>query len=134
VHAEPAQPLPSAAIWFLPASWTWQEHLRDLLAPGNSHGLLVALAAYSAAAGEDLAAGRHIAATGTVRLDGMVGQLVYLPQKARAAMRAGADVLVFPAGQEAELEGLRDTELTLIAATSVGDAIAQLRAADPGQV
>jgi Lon-like protease len=73
------------------------------LALGRSHGLMVALMTYADASGEDLAAGRHIAGTGGVNGEGTVTQISGLRSKARAAKRAGADVLVYPAVQHDEL-------------------------------
>lgn len=96
------------------------------LALGRSHGLVVALAAYVDASGEDLARGRHVAATGSIRGDGQVGPIGGLWAKAAAARHAGVDVLVFPAEQADELDGFDPGAMRLIAVHSLTEAIAGL--------
>jgi hypothetical protein len=73
---------------------------------GPSHGMMVALAAYSDASGVDLAQGRHIAGTGGIKEDGTVTTIGSLPTKAIAANRANADVLLVPASQIDKISGL----------------------------
>lgn len=97
------------------------------LALGRSHGLMVALTTYAAQVDEDLADGRHIAGTGGIRGDGTVTRIGGLPQKAAAARRHGADVLLFPAVQADELADFDAGDMQLVAVTSLADAIAQLR-------
>jgi hypothetical protein len=109
-----------ARTW--PGSW-----FRDL-ALGSSHGLMVALVSYVYGSGEDLAAGRAIAGTGTIRGDGSVGSIGGLWAKATAARRIGADVLLFPAHQEAQLDGFDPGGMTLIPVASLDDAITALEA------
>ena len=81
----------------LPGSW-----LRNL-SLGASHGLMVALVSYVHGSGDDLAGGRSVAGTGTIRGDGSVGRIKGLTAKATAARDIGADVLLFPAAQAKEL-------------------------------
>ena len=83
----------------LPGTW-----LRDL-ALGVSHGLMVALVSYVHGSGDDLAAGRAIAGTGTIRSDGSVGTIGGLVAKATAARDVGADVMLFPAVQAGNWPG-----------------------------
>jgi hypothetical protein len=106
----------------LPGAW-----YRDL-SLGASHGLMVALVTYAAAAGDDLAHGRAIAGTGTIRSDGSVGPILGLRAKATAARRIGADVLLFPADLAAQLAGFDPGSMRLLPVRSLDDAIAALAA------
>jgi hypothetical protein len=93
---------------------------------GGSHGMLVALAAYAHASGADLARGRTIAGTGAITADGTLRPIGGLRHKATAAMRAGADVLVFPAMQAGELEGFDAGGMRLLAAHDLDGVISGL--------
>lgn len=103
-----------------PVSW-----FRNL-SLGSSHGLMVALMTYADASGHDLAQSRHIAGTGGIRGDGSVSRIGGLPSKARAAKRAGADVLLFPASQAGKLESFDRGHMTLVPVESLEEAIAWL--------
>jgi len=105
---------------FAPVSW-----LREL-SLGSSHGMMVALMTYADASGNDLAQGRHIAGTGGIRGDGRLTRIGGLPAKARAAKRAGADVLLFPASQVGQLETFDREGITLVPVTTLEEAIAWL--------
>ncbi|HYN99683.1 MAG TPA: site-2 protease family protein [Actinomycetota bacterium] len=90
---------------------------------GPSAGLAYALAITDMLDPRDLAGGKDVAASGTVRLNGEVGPVGGLNQKASAAEAAGADVLFVPA------EGLGDTEdaaLPVLGVGSVREAISGL--------
>lgn len=93
------------------------------LSLGSSHGMMVALMTYADASGHDLAQTRHIAGTGGIRGDGTVTRIGGLPSKARAAKRAGADVLLFPASQISELESFDREGITLVPIETLDDAI-----------
>ena len=97
------------------------------MAMGSSHGLMVGLTTYVAASREDLAAGRHVAGTGRLLGDGTVGTIGGLASKAGAARRAGADVLLVPAGQVHLLDGVDLGGMRVLAVTTIDDAIDQLR-------
>jgi PDZ domain-containing secreted protein len=106
----------------LPGTW-----FRDL-AVGASHGLMVALVSYVYGADEDLAAGRAIAGTGTIRSDGTIGAIRGLLAKATAARDIGADVLLFPAAQAHELAAFDAGPMRLLPVASLDEAIEGLRA------
>jgi hypothetical protein len=93
------------------------------LSLGSSHGMMVALMAYADASGHDLAQGRHIAGTGGILGDGTVQRIGGLPAKARAANRAGADVLLVPRSQAVLLEGLSLPGTTVVPVSSLREAI-----------
>lgn len=101
----------------LPVDW-----FRNL-SLGSSHGMMVALTTYADTVGGDLAQGRHIAGTGGIRGDGIVTRIGGLPIKAKAAGRAGADVLIFPASQADELDGQDLGGMTLVPVTTLREAI-----------
>lgn len=102
------------------------------LSVGSSHGLMVGLVAYVTRSGEDLAYGRHIAGTGTLEVDGTVGRIGGLPAKAVGARRAGVDVLLVPADQREELDGVDLGSMVVLAVRDLGDAIEQLRVVTDG--
>lgn len=98
------------------------------LSLGNSHGMMVALVTYAHHAEVDLARGRHIAGTGGIIGDGTVTRISGLEAKARAARRAGAVVMFFPASQADELEGFDPGSMTLVGVDNLAEAIAWLHA------
>jgi hypothetical protein len=93
---------------------------------GNSHGVMVALIAYSHASGADVARGRTIAGTGSIRADGTLGPIGGLRHKAMAASRAGANILVFPQSQAQDLAGFEAGAMQLLGVADLSGAIAGL--------
>lgn len=91
---------------------------------GPSAGLAYALAITDLLDPADLARGRSIAATGTIDLDGRVGPVGGVHEKAIAARERGADLLLVPAG---ELDAARGTGLEVRGVSSLTDALAMLR-------
>ena len=94
---------------------------------GPSGGLAFALGVYDELTPGSLIDGRNIAATGVVSVSGEVGTVGALRQKVRAAQHAGAEILVVPAGNCADLQGF-STPMTVVKATTLNDAIASLEA------
>ncbi len=93
---------------------------------GPSAGLLIALTVYDLADPVDLAAGRTIAGTGTIDLDGEVGPVGGVDAKVVAAREAGASVFLVP---EDELALARETagdDLEVIPVATLDEAIAAL--------
>ncbi|HWH34574.1 MAG TPA: S16 family serine protease, partial [Acidimicrobiales bacterium] len=75
---------------------------------GPSAGLAFALEVLDALSPGDLTGGRQVAATGTIELDGSVGAVGGVAQKAAAARRSGVEVLLVPrpeVDQARRLEG-----------------------------
>lgn len=105
------------------------------LALGRSHGLLLALAAYADATDTHLTKNKVIAATGVIRADGSVGRIGGLSAKARAADRAGVEILFYPAGQHCEaaavMESLDSTAMTMIPVATLAEAIHALGQGPP---
>ena len=73
-----------------------------LHAGGPSHGAMLTLALLNQLVEEDITGGLHVAGTGTIEVDGSVGMVGGIPQKAYAVSRSNADVFFVPtAGVEA---------------------------------
>ena len=102
---------------------TWYRNL----SLGASHGLMVALATYAHVSGDDLARGRTIAGTGTIRGDGTVGRITGLRAKATAARDVGVDVLLFPAELADQLSGFDPGDMRLLPVHTLDEAITALR-------
>ncbi len=101
----------------LPSEW-----FREL-SLGRSHGMMVALTTYAYVVDADLAQGRHIAGTGGIRGDGTVTRVGGVDAKARAAHRAGADVLIVPASQRSQLDDLDLDGMTVVPVETLGEAV-----------
>lgn len=97
---------------------------RDRRIGGPSAGLAYALAIADMLDPTDLAGGRDVAASGTVRINGEVGPVGGLTQKTAAAEAAGADILLVPDEEVGDTGG---TSLPLRGVKSVGEAIATLQ-------
>nr|WP_295971528.1 SepM family pheromone-processing serine protease [uncultured Bacillus sp.] len=63
---------------------------------GPSAGFMFSLEIYNQLTKEDLTKGYHIAGTGTISADGMVGRIGGIEQKIIAADKAGADIFLAP--------------------------------------
>lgn len=75
---------------------------------GPSAGLAFTLTLIDELTPGDLLGGRDVAVTGTIQLDGTVGAIGGLRQKASAVAQAGVDVFLVPAAQsEADIEAAR---------------------------
>jgi PDZ domain-containing protein len=86
---------------------------------GPSAGLAFTLALLDELTPGDLTGGAKVAATGTISLDGRVGAIGGLPQKAVAVRNAGAKVFMVPDTQSPEeiaqaKRGLTDNELQIV--------------------
>jgi PDZ domain-containing protein len=92
---------------------------------------MVALVSYLHETGEDLARGRSIAGTGAITSEGTVRPIGGLRSKATAAKRVGADVLLFPAVQAADLADFDAGTMRLIPVHTLREAAAALAAPTP---
>ncbi len=91
---------------------------------GPSAGTAYALAIYDMIAPTDLANGRQIAATGTIDLEGNVGPIGGIAEKAQAVKSAGATWFVVPSS---EASGVKTSGLHLVGVTTLQQAIEKLR-------
>ena len=90
---------------------------------GPSAGLTYALAVYDLLEEKDIANGRSVATTGTIDLEGRVGQVGGIEDKAVAAKRAKADLFLVP---EEEVELARDSGLSVLGVGTLDEAIEAL--------
>ncbi len=105
-----------------------REPVRDMPV-GASHTLMVAIAAYAHASGQRLAPGWQLAGTGVLDpLTGAVTRIGGLELKARAAHADGADLLLYPAAQDHELDGVRTPGMRRVGVRTLTDAIEVLEA------
>jgi predicted S18 family serine protease len=103
-----------------------REPVRDMPV-GASHTLMVALAAYAHTSGRSLAPGWTLAGTGALDpLTGAVTRVGGLRLKAKAAHQDGATLLLYPAAQRGELDGLRTPGMRRISVHSLDEAIGVL--------
>lgn len=96
---------------------------------GPSAGLMIGLAVFDLIDDDDLAAGRRIAGTGTLALDGRVGRIDNIDLKVTAALAEGADVFVAPSSQaDVAAAAVPDgADLVVIGAETFEEAMSQLR-------
>jgi PDZ domain-containing protein len=97
---------------------------------GPSAGLMWALGLYDALTPEDLTGGRTIAGTGTIDPEGNVGPIGGVLDKVVAAREAGADILLIPEANEAELADMDRGGVRVIAVTTFEEALEALGASD----
>lgn len=90
---------------------------------GPSAGLAYALAIADMLDPADIGEGRTVGASGTVQVDGEVGPVGGLDQKAEAAEAAGADILLVPAE---EIGAVGSTDLRLRGVENLEEAISAL--------
>lgn len=97
---------------------------------GPSAGLAFTLALMDDLTPGELTGGERVAVTGTISIDGAVGPVGGVPQKAVAVREAGIDVFLVPAALgEAVLDDVRDRagdDLRVVPVEDVGDAIEAL--------
>lgn len=101
----------------------------DVRISGPSAGLMFAVTIYDLVSPEDLLAGRRVAGTGTLDLDGRVGRIGSIQQKVLAAQRAGFEVFLAPAGQVEEARRAAGSGLEVIGVETFDDALVALREA-----
>jgi Lon-like protease len=97
---------------------------------GPSAGLAFTLAILDRLTCGDITGGAKVAATGTIGLDGRVGAIGGLPQKAVAVRESGAEVFMVPDEQSseeiAEAKRLTDNQLEIVTVSSLDDALHEL--------
>jgi PDZ domain-containing protein len=94
---------------------------------GPSAGLMTALTVYDQLSPIDVAGGREIAGTGTIDIDGNVGEIGGIQAKARAAAAAGAQLFLAPASQAADARAVLGDEVPVIAVATFQQALDALR-------
>jgi Lon-like protease len=94
---------------------------------GPSAGLMVGLTVYDLLAAEDLLAGRRIAGTGTLDIDGRVGDVGGVREKVLAALAAGYDLVLVPTDRVAEAERAAAGRIDVAGVATLDEALALLR-------
>lgn len=92
---------------------------------GPSAGLVLALAIHDLLSPDDLVRGRAIAATGTMDVDGRVGNIGGIHQKVAAAEEAGVELLLVPLDQVAAARA-RARSVRIVGVGSLAEALAVL--------
>lgn len=106
--------------------------LGDTNIVGPSAGLMLALTTADLLLEEDLARGRTIAGTGTISRDGTVGRVSAVEVKTRAAIDAGADLLLVPVEQLEEAAAAVEAGIDVIGVASFQDALEAVRGSSTG--
>jgi PDZ domain-containing protein len=94
---------------------------------GPSAGLMVGLTVYDLLAEEDLLAGRRVAGTGTLDVDGTVGPVGGVPQKVEVAIDAGYEVLLVPTVSTDEALRVADGRIEVAGVATLDEALVALR-------
>jgi len=93
---------------------------------GPSAGLMWALGLYELMTPGDLVAGRSIAGTGTIDLEGRVGPIGGIRDKVVAAEKAGAQIFLAPARNMPELAGVDTGDMQVTSVATFADALRAL--------
>lgn len=93
---------------------------------GPSAGLAFTLGLVDSLTSGELTGGKKVAATGTVELDGSVGNVGGVAQKTAAVRAVGADYFLVPAGEYDEAVSRAGDDLEVIKASNVSEALAAL--------
>lgn len=94
---------------------------------GPSAGMMFSLGLVDKLTPEDLAAGRHIAGTGTISPEGEVGAIGGIRQKLAGARNAGAELFLMPAVHCAEAAGHIPDGLTVVPVSTLAEAVTAVR-------
>ena len=90
---------------------------------GPSAGLAFTLGVIDALTEGELTGGRKVAVTGTIEIDGRVGEVGGVAQKTSAVKDAGADVFLVPAGEYEVAKARAGDGLTVIRVTTLQEAL-----------
>ncbi|HVF31553.1 MAG TPA: PDZ domain-containing protein [Acidimicrobiales bacterium] len=90
---------------------------------GPSAGLAFTLGVLDALTEGELTGGRKVAVTGTIELDGRVGDVGGVAQKTSAVKAAGAEVFIVPAGEYEVARARAGRDLTVVRVTTLQEAL-----------
>lgn len=97
---------------------------------GSSGGLMMALSIYSAISGEDILKGRNIAGTGTIDMDGNVGEIAGVKYKVMGAAKNKMDIVLVPSENYEEalkVKKEKKYDLEIVEVKTFKDAIEYLK-------
>ncbi|MCJ8503832.1 PDZ domain-containing protein [Kocuria flava] len=100
---------------------------------GPSAGAMFALGIVDELTPGSLAGDHHVAGTGTVDADGLIGPIGGVRQKLDGAAAAGAELFLAPEGNCPEVRGHEPEGLTVVAVRDLDDAVAAASAAGRGE-
>lgn len=99
---------------------------------GPSGGLMLTLAIYNKLIEEDITHGKKIVGTGTIDIDGKVGEIGGVEYKLRGAAKEKADLFLVPTGQNYEdcikLKEKENLDIEIVAVETFEDALRALEA------
>lgn len=95
---------------------------------GPSAGLAFTLGVLDALSPGSITGGHRVAATGTIDLDGTVGEVGGVTQKTVAVRDAGADEFLVPAGEYQEAKRHAGSHMKVVKVQTLDDALAALKA------
>lgn len=93
---------------------------------GPSAGLMFTLEIMNQLSEEDITRGHRIAGTGTIKQDGAVGVIGGVRQKVFAAIDAGAEYVLVPAGNIEDAREAAGDDITVVEVAEIDDALAFL--------
>jgi len=97
---------------------------------GSSGGLMLALSIYDAISDEDLLKGRTIAGTGTIDIDGTVGEIDGIKYKLMGAVKNNINLVFVPRANYEEAMKVKDEynyDVEIVKVNTFGDAIEYLK-------
>ncbi|RIX54031.1 PDZ domain-containing protein [Paenibacillus nanensis] len=103
-----------------PRSVSYHEYMAHV--GGPSHGAMLTLAIIDQLTEGGVTGGLQVAGTGTIELDGSIGMVGGIPQKAYAVSRTGADVFFVPAAGEAAARGAAP-DLNIVAVKHIDEVL-----------
>jgi PDZ domain-containing protein len=116
---------PQVGVWLI-SNFPFRVSIESGDVGGPSAGLMWALGLYDLLTPGDLTAGRTIAGTGQIGLDGTVYPIGGIEEKVIAADHAGASVFLVPADNIAAARAAGDDGIVLIPVSSFQDAVDRL--------
>ena len=96
---------------------------------GSSGGLMLSLSIYNSLIEEDITKGKKISGTGTIEMDGTIGEIAGIKYKILGAAKGKADVFIVPANNYEEAEKLvkeRKLKIKLIKAETFEQVLEEL--------
>ena len=98
---------------------------------GPSGGMMMALTTYSYLTGEDLTKGKKIVGTGTIDIDGNVGEIGGVKYKLIGAVKNKADIFLVPNGENYDealkVKNEKKYNIKIVGVSNIKDAINELR-------
>lgn len=96
---------------------------------GPSGGLMMTLMVYNAITNQDLTHGKNVVGTGTINLDGTVGEIGGVKYKVMGAVKEGADLFLVPEGNYKEaikVKKEKGYDIEIVSVKTFSDAVRYL--------